>query len=347
MLSNSEDIKSESENIRDDYDLISLNILHKYFTSKMTDDERESVILDYHQELLKKAIPDRLDNIIICIKTINLKGGYNRNNIKKFMDLFHNVPDYNSPISTSKATTKQDIFCCSCDSNMIVNNENSEMICSKCGEIQPIIGTVFDDLQVYYQEGPFTKLASYERIKHGEKWLNRIQAREHIEIKKEIISAIKRQIKNEHGKKMDKRKVTYELIRKCLRKTGNTKLNEHIPLIRKIITEISPIQLTEEEYSLTINYFDKVVDIFEQKKPKDKHNCPYHPYFLRKILEQNFVLPENNYKELDRKRRILSNIHTQSVTTLEKRDKIWKEICKEFPEFIYIPTDKNKYKVPI
>ena len=59
------------------------------------------------------------------------------------------------------------------------------------------IGTVFDDIQVYYQESSFNKIASYERIKHGEKWLNRILAREHIEIKKEIINGVKRQIKNE------------------------------------------------------------------------------------------------------------------------------------------------------
>jgi len=212
-------------------------------------------------------------------------------------------------------------------------------------EIREIIGTAFDDMQVCYQEGPFSKHASYERIKHGEKWLNRIQAREKVEIKPKIINAVKRRIINDQI--TDIRKVTYELIRRCLRKTGYTKFNEHIPLIRKIITGIPPIQLTEHEYSLTISYFDKVVDIFEQKKPKDKHNCPYHPYFLRKILEQECVLPETNSCELHRKRKILSNIHTQSIHTLKKRDRVWKDICVEFPEFIYMPTDKNKYKVPI
>jgi len=327
--------------IRDDYNMVSLRILHKYFTSDMTESEKDAIIFDYHQELSKKSIPDRLDNIIADIKFKN----YESFSIKKMVGSFHNIPSYNSPCSITRLSSKRDIFCYSCDSSMIVNNENSEMICPNCGEIQPIIGTVFDDIQIYYQEGPFTKLASYERIKHGEKWLNRIQAREHIEIKREVISAIKRQIKNEQI--TDIRKVTYELIRKCLRKVGFTKYNEHIPLIRKIITGISPIQLTEEEYSVTINYFDKVVDIFEQKKPTDKHNCPYHPYFLRKILEQNFILPENTFKKLDRKRKILSNIHTQSITTLKKRDKIWRDICGEITEFVYTPTDKNKYRVPI
>ena len=79
--------------------------------------------------------------------------------------------------------------------DMLINNETSEMICPKCSRIQEIIGTVFDDIQVYYQEGPFTKHASYERIKHGEKWLNRIQGKENVDIPKKVRRDIKKHIK--------------------------------------------------------------------------------------------------------------------------------------------------------
>ena len=327
--------------IKNDYDLITLNILHKYFTEEMSEKEKEFVIIEYHQELSKKAISDRLYDMVDTINNSKEKTKI----LTLLVNQFYSVPKY-IQFTTTKSSLKQEIFCSTCNNQMIINNENSVMTCFECGEMQSIIGTVFDDIQVYYQESSFNKIASYERIKHGEKWLNRILAREHIEIKKEIINGVKRQIKNEQIR--DIRKVTYELIRKCLRSIeGWTKFNEHIPLIKKIITGISPVQLTENEYALTINYFDRVVDIFEQKKPKDKHNCPYHPYFLRKILEQNHILSENTLKELKRKRSILSNIHIQSITTLKKRDMIWKEICKEFPKFVYKPTDKNKYRIPI
>lgn len=361
------------ENVKNDYDLISLNILHKYFTSEFLDESsKTTIIIDYHHEISKKSIPDKLNDIIHKCKQIlnnNILSALDTFTYLKLIEAYNNISNYKSPIFSSNIPAiKQNIFCVSCQAKsnifnnsqlsnnyecneknmsdiMAINNETSEMVCSRCGEIQEIVGTVFDDIQVYYQEGPFTKHASYERIKHGEKWLNRIQAKEKVEIKKKIINAIKKQIK--HEQISDVRKVDYDLIRKCLRKTNHTKFNKHIPLIRKIITEIPPIQLTEKEIEITISYFDKVVDIFEQIKPKDKHNCPYHPYFIRKILEQHFILPENTPSEIDRKRKIISNIHTQSVSTLRKRDKVWKDICKEFKEFTYMPTDKNKYKVPI
>ena len=130
-----------------------------------------------------------------------------------------------------------------------------------------------------------------------------------------------------------------------MRKTNNTKYNEHIPLIIRIITGIIPPQLTGEEYSLTLKYFNRVVNIFAQVKPKYKSNCPYHPYFFYKVLEQKCILQEDNKEQIEKKRKILSCIHIQSDSTLKKRDIIWKIICEEIDEFKYEPTDKNKYKI--
>ena len=90
-------------------------------------------------------------------------------------------------------------------------------------------------------------------IKHGERWLTRIQARENIEIKKEVIRDVKRKIRDDDIR--DVRKITYEKIREYLRATKNTRENEHVPLIIKIITGISPPQLR----------FWKVVCLFMKK----------------------------------------------------------------------------------
>ncbi len=350
-------LRDKLKQLQDSYDSITVNILHGYYTENLSDAEKDVIADDYHKLILKESIHDSMQIITDKIKEFIKSGStpplfgalFSKGSPPKLLTLmreYEKIPAYRTPpTANAYKNVKQDELCVKCGGCMFMNNETSEMMCSECGEIQPIIGTVFDDLQIYYQEGPCSKHASYERIKHGEKWLLKIQAKENVDIKKEIINDVKRQIRCKDI--TDVRKVTHDLIRECLRKTGHTKFNEHISLIKKIITGISPPQLTEKEQSATLYYFDLVVEIFEQKKPKYKHNCPYHPFFIFKILEQKIVLKEDTSKQMNRKRRILSNIHIQSENTIKKRDKFWEIICWEIKEFVYIPTDRNKYKIPI
>jgi len=333
------------DGLTEKYNSILNKILYNYYTSKYSDDS----VNEYHRALSKNSMPDILNEIFNNMVKLDIYQGKPRKKHKIYINLikqYESVPRYKSP-AAPKNNLKQDTMCTdqTCNGTLVVNNETSEMVCNECGMIEEIIGTVFDDVQIYHQEGSFTKHGSYERIKHGEKWLNRIQARENVEIKPRVRKDIKKRLKNESV--TDVRKITYELIRECLSKTKHTKYNDHIPLIIKIITCIQPPQLTEKEYAKTIKFFDISVYFFEQTKPDDMQNCPYHPYFIRKILEQNCVLPESTYVQLDRKRRIISNIHIQSDKTLTERDIIWRGICDKIPEFVYKVTDKNEYVVPI
>ena len=125
--------------------------------------------------------------------------------------------------------------------------------------------------------------------------------------------------------------------RKQITRGDKSKYNEHIPLIHKLITGITPPPLLESEIQILSLYFDKAINIYDQIKPKDKTNCPYHPYFIYKILEQ--MLKKNT--DRIRKIQILSYIHLQSRETLISNDITWKKICEQIQEFTYIPTDKN------
>ncbi len=338
-------IKNLLDYIQDKYNEISINILYNYYITQNVnrDKNKNEIMIDYNRSIIQLSINEKID--ILFNKLYKKKIIENRNiKYKKYIELIEKYESIFKYIYKYEKTDKQNnSICTTCNGIISINNETSEMICNDCGIIENIIGSVFDNVQVYNQEGFYTKHASYERVKHGEKWLNRIQARDNTEIKKSVINDIKKEFIIENI--TDIRKISYNLVRNCLRKTNNTKYNEYIPLIIKIITGISPPQLTEKEYSLTLKYFNKVVNIFEQIKPKDKSNCPYHPHFFRKILEQNCILPENNEEQLERKRKILSNIHIQSDNTLKKRDIIWKNICERIKVFHYSPTDKNKYKI--
>jgi len=201
--------------------------------------------------------------------------------------------------------------------------------------INEMLGTVFEDDQFYYQEGNRSKHGTYDPSKHCKFWVERIQARENTEIPSEIIEIIKKYIKRD--KIQNKKHITCTLIRKFLRQSHNSKYNEHVPLIRKLITGIIPPQLSEYELQLINLYFDKVIFIFENIKPDNKTNCPYHPYFIYKIIDQ-IIKDENN---INRKSQILSCIHLQSWETLICNDILWKNICEQIPEFVYKPTDRN------
>ena len=211
----------------------------------------------------------------------------------------------------------------------------STLICKNCGVIKELYGTVFEDEQFYYQEGQRTKHGTYDPSKHCRFWVERIQARETTEIPESVVFAVKKCITRDKIK--NKHHINCTQIRKYLRQTHNSKYNEHVPLIRKLITGITPPQLTDYEMQLIHIYFDKVIHIFEEIKPPKKTNCPYHPYFIYKIIEQII----NNESDRIRKLKILACIHLQSRETLICNDVIWSPICDRISEFTYIPTDRN------
>jgi len=276
--------------------------------------------LDRLYNIFKNKIQILLQKNNICIK----------NNVDIIKNIFHTYE--NNIINKTISRVKYDI-CPNCSINMNVLSSQSELICKNCGFTETLYGTVFEDEQFFYQEGQRTKHGSYDPSKHCRFWVDRIQARETTEIPKKVIDDIKKSLKVSIGNIDD---ITCRLIRKFLRRTQNSKYNEHIPLIRKIITGITPPQLTDEELQLINIYFDKVIKIYEDIKPSNTINCFYHPYFIYKIIEH---LLKNGSKM--RLAKILQCIHLQSRETLIKNDKIWKKICEHITEIEYVPTDRN------
>jgi hypothetical protein len=132
-------------------------------------------------------------------------------------------------------------------------------------------------------------------------------------------------------------RINCEVVRSYLKQLKVTHYNNHIPLIRKIITGQEPPQFTDHELRLLYMYFSKVIQIFNQIKGTTKSNCPYHPYFIYKIVEQLLKEP----RDKSRKREILSCIHLQSRETLIENDKTWFLICDHIPQFTKLATNSN------
>jgi hypothetical protein len=331
------------DELNEEYEMGSITILSNYFlvslkNSTETDIKKKKNIqkqkdlhfLQYQSFIQKENIISRLNRLSQKLKIYT--NSIDDSVLKEFYK-FYKI--YNN--STVQKTIREVSYeVCGCGFNMTIDPNSSMLICTGCGLSKELYGTVFEDDQFYYQEGQRTKHGTYDPSKHCRFWVERIQARETTEISVLIINKIKQCILRDKIK--NKNQVTCTLIRKYLRQTRNSKYNEHVPLIRKIITGITPPQLTDYEMQLIHIYFDKVIHIFDEIKPPQKTNCPYHPYFIYKIIEQIM----NINKDRLRKEKILSCIHLQSRSTLVTNDSLWYLICFHISEFEYLPTDSCK-----
>ena len=232
--------------------------------------------------------------------------------------------------------------CDVCLTEMKIIANLSEIVCTECGITERLYGTVLEDEQLYYQEGQRSKHGSYDPSKHCRFWIERIQARESKEIPDSVLQAVRKCIR--HNKIRNTEDITYKEIRNYLSQTRNTSYNEHVPLIRKIITGESPAQLTDQELQLIQIHFDKVIRIYDEIKPSNKTNVPYHPYLIYKIIEHILHSKPRDefYKCKKRMFSIMSCIHLQSRETLIENDKTWRHICDYIPDITYRPTDRNE-----
>src|SRR6476661_2405840 len=231
--------------------------------------------------------------------------------------------------------------CSQCNDDMKIIANLSEIVCTNCGVTENLRGTILEDEQFYYQEGQRVKHGSYDPSKHCKFWIERIQARESRDIPQSVLDAVTNCIKHNNIRNIED--ISYSEIRKYLSQTKNTIYNEHVPLIRKIITGESPAQLTDQKLQTIQVYFDKVIRIYEEIKPVNKTNVPYHPYLIYKIIEHIYytkISLENN----ESKKRIISVmscIHLQNRETLIENDKTWSKICNRIDDITYRPTDRN------
>lgn len=333
------DIEQKINSISYEYQLGSVEILTNYFLLIQNEKHGDYLDLcnkyytDYQSFITQHDFVGKLDRISNSIRNIieSLPHDVNINNLKSLFAQYSNsniIRQINNIIYN---------LCINCKKEMQLVSSTSELICNKCGLCQDLYGTVFEDDQFYYQEGHRSKHGSYDPSKHCRYWIDRIQARESKEIPQKVIDAIRKCISDNNIKNIDS--LSCKDIRKFLSSTKNSIYNEHIPLIRKIITGQSPPQITEKEVQLITIYFDKVIKVYEEIKPADKTNVPYHPYIIYKIIEQ--ILPRKTFEDRTRIYNILNSIHLQSRETLIENDKTWKQICDRIIELNYIPTDRN------
>ncbi len=252
-------------------------------------------------------------------------------------DLLGNMQDLLAKYDHMKLEiiAKEEIFdYCECGNVMEVMSSSSEMVCDNCGFITKLICTVFEDVQLMNQEGGRYKHPGYEPSKHCKCWLERIQAKETNTITSDQLAKLEACIRRDRI--TNKRRITIGQLRGYLKDSGLTELNEHVALIKKLITGIVPPQLTFAETQDITNSFAKAVKAYNIIRPMNKSNNIYYPYILRKLIEMHV-------RDYHKQKELLSFIHLQGSQTLIQNDKIWRDICQIVPNFSYQPTDRYAF----
>jgi len=317
--------QEDVENIQLDYEMGSINILSDYYKNKSDIDENQKIYARYMQYVTHENIVGKLKRIFsICQKFQKIY----KIKDEEFEDAFDSYEF--TPITTKYEEPSHEI--CKCGEKFTIESKDSEFVCHGCGNTEKLLGSVFEDEQFFFQEGQRTKHGKYDPTKHCKFWVDRIQAREATDIPIKVIDGVKRCVKRDN---IWLDQLTCPIIRAYLKEIKLTKYNDHVPLIRKTITNKEPDQLSDLELKLVYLHFSRVIQIYNKTKPDNKPNCPYHPFFIYKILEQILNKPSDRR----RKNNILSYIHLQSRETLIENDRIWLPICNEIDGFTYIPTD--------
>lgn len=223
---------------------------------------------------------------------------------------------------------------CECGNSMQILAGSSEMVCDHCGFTYELKGTVFDDNQFYAQDGTRYKHAGYEPSKHCKAWLERIQARETNTITSTQLAKIEACIKRDGI--ANKKRITIEQLRRYLKDSGLTELNEHVALIKSLITGITPPQLTYSEVQDIANSFSKAVKAYNLIRPSNKSNLLFYPFLITKLVEMHVT-------DFNKRKSLLSFVHLQGTQTLIQNDQIWASICNAVPGFCYRPTDRYEY----
>ena len=317
---------SEVKKIKDSYELGSVTYISKYVESKDDKTTHQKYYNDYMEFIVAENISGRLNRVHKILHKLYKEYDINQQELVLSFKTYEK--SHVNPYCNKKH--KQ---VCMCGNDFSIDSKTSECVCKKCGITIKLFGVVFEDKQFYFQEGHRAKHGRYDPTKHCQFWVERIMGREGKEISPKFIEDIKKRIAND---RIRIENLTCPMIRKYLKRMKKTGYNDHVPLILKTITGKELSQLTDAELRLVYSYFSRVIPVYNLIKPPDKTNCPYHPFFIYKIIEQIIKKPSDRVRKKD----ILGRIHLQSRETLIEKDNIWKDICEYFPEFKYCPTSK-------
>lgn len=284
-----------------------------------------------------------LSRIVADLTCLGVFNKVQKKNAKAVIEIQDIVKLYPRDTVVTKIEQINFAACSNCCGPMTVDTNNSELRCVnfECGMLTEVVGTTFDDTQLFCGDGQKSRSGTFNPNRHFQFWWMHILA---LEPDEEI--GCKSDPENLYGEKLiaNLRKIiardgillrilTVNDVRGMLRELKQTKLNKNVPLILKKLTGIGPPRLSEEIAVQVENYFNKSIEISEQINREDRINRNYYPFYIFKILDAILKTHEE--------RRVLYYIYIQSKDTVEADDADWEQICESLTGIQYRPTDRH------
>jgi hypothetical protein len=214
---------------------------------------------------------------------------------------------------------------CECGGEFVLYAESNERKCSSCGMTATIYDTIMDDMNIYSQDVQKAKQNRHHPIQHCKTWVGRIQAWVGPNVPDLVYTQLRVCFTRDSA---ILKNMTCRRIRKYLKEKKLTAYNNFVPFIRKVLTGISPPQLTQPELTQLYETFSNVAKILQDMRPNN--NINYYPVFIFKILDEQLPLGT-------RKVQIMECIHLQNENTVKVIDNLYAQICARMGR-----TDKPK-----
>lgn len=212
--------------------------------------------------------------------------------------------------------------CTHCNVQMQLYTTLSMLVCPRCGCTRAFLDATANLLAFSddsYEYGSF----SYKRINHFSEWLASVQAKENLEVPREILTDVMQRLYDERITAVEN--ITVHKVRDILKKLRLRKYYEHVQLITCKITGRKPPCMTLEMEERIKACFQAASQSFQRHCPPNRKNFISYSLVIYKLCE---LL---GYREFMPYFTLL-----KGRDKLTKMDEIWRLICADL-DWTFIP----------
>lgn len=244
--------------------------------------------------------------------------------------------DYNKNTIDIKIIKIDYDICEDCGNQMFHESSTSEIKCLTpgCGLVKTLVGVSFESPKAQTNDAQLKKKKKYKHLCYSETQLKMIQCIVKKVPPQELVEKFLAMLKANHISNQDHK--TIYIVRNYLKQLGAADQYKYAAYFRQKAINFEILRLTNEEHNVIMN-MQKTCIIAYNKYDKKSKNCAHHLYILYKVMELPRIIRNDK-----KRKQLLSQIYMQSQKTLEKRDEIWKEICKEL-KLPFYKTERDKY----
>jgi predicted RNA-binding Zn-ribbon protein involved in translation (DUF1610 family) len=303
----------------------------------------------YMRAISEEGVLDELNTIAEKIKEASDELPRTRGRaVTAALNKFYHTINYNM----EDRARDEYMICDVCNVHMSSDYDHAELQCPQCGAIIRLMGTIYADSRMLTQDKAKPKNGQFNPNRHFQRWWTHILAREPEEeigdpndpdnLRGEKLIKQLDQLRKRRNKLLTQ--ITVDDVRDMLRVLQRssdrpiTKLNHNVPLLMKKLTGIGPPNVSDEFSQRVEKLFNKVLEIGERTRDKDRMNRSYYPFYIYKIIDA--ITPEADYET----RRILYYIYMQGDDTVINGDQHWERICRDLPGIKFAVTDKDKFQ---